>query len=101
MRVDFDFDAPIERRGTASFKWDLYGHDVLPLWVADMDFASPPPVVEALEARAAHGVLGYSLVPDSLVEAIVAHLERRYGWRIEHELDRLAAERRPRAEPGL
>jgi cystathionine beta-lyase len=85
VRVDFDFDAPIERRGTASFKWDLYGHDVLPLWVADMDFASPPPVVEALEARAAHGVLGYSLVPDSLVEAIVAHLERRYGWRVEHE----------------
>ena len=83
MRVDFDFDAPIERRGTASFKWDLYGDDVLPLWVADMDFASPPPVVEALESRAAHGVLGYSLVPDSLVEAIVAHLERRYGWRIE------------------
>ena len=85
MRVDFDFDAPIERRGTDSFKWDLYGDDVLPLWVADMDFASPPPVVEALEARAAHGVLGYSLVPDSLGEAIVDHLERRYGWRIAGE----------------
>ncbi len=83
--MDFDFDAPIERRGTASFKWDLYGDGVLPLWLADMDFASPPPVVEALEARAAHGVLGYTLVPDSLVEAIVAHLERRYGWRIEGE----------------
>ncbi len=83
--MDFDFDAPIERRGTASFKWDLYGDGVLPLWVADMDFASPPPVVEALEARAAHGVLGYTLVPDSLVEAIVAHLERRYGWRIDGE----------------
>ena len=83
MRVDADFDAPIERRGTASFKWDLYGDDVLPLWVADMDFASPPPVVEALEARAAHGVCGYSLVPESLEEAIVDHLERRYGWSIE------------------
>ena len=83
--MDFDFDAPIERRGTASFKWDLYGDGVLPLWVADMDFASPPPVVEALEARAAHGVLGYSMVPDSLIEAIAAHLERRYGWRIESE----------------
>ena len=83
--MDFDFDAPIERRGTASFKWDLYGDDVLPLWVADMDFASPPPVVEALEARVAHGVFGYSLAPDSLIEAIVAHLERRYGWRIESE----------------
>jgi len=83
--VDFDFDAPIERRGTASFKWDLYGDAVLPLWVADMDFASPPPVVEALEARVAHGVFGYSLTTDSLVEAMVAHLERRYGWHIESE----------------
>jgi cysteine-S-conjugate beta-lyase len=81
--VDFDFDAPIERRETASFKWDMYAGDVLPLWVADMDFASPPQVSEALEARARHNVFGYSLVPDSLVEAIVAHLERRYGWRIE------------------
>ena len=83
--MDFDFDAPIERRGTASFKWDLYGDDVLPLWVADMDFASPPQVVEALEARVAHGVLGYSLVPESLIESIAAHLELRYGWQIESE----------------
>lgn len=81
--MDFDFDAPIERRGTASYKWDLYDHDVLPLWVADMDFAAPPPVISALQERAAHGVYGYALVPDSLVEAIVLHLERRYGWRIE------------------
>jgi cystathionine beta-lyase len=85
VRVDFDFDAPIERRGTASFKWDLYPSEPLPLWVADMDFASPPQVVEALAARAAHGVYGYSLVPDSLVGAIVAHLESRYGWRIDGE----------------
>jgi cystathionine beta-lyase len=83
--MDFDFDAPIERRGTACFKWDLYPEETLPLWVADMDFASPPQVVEALEARAAHGVFGYSLVPDSLVQAIVTHLERRYGWCVEGE----------------
>ncbi len=80
-----DFDRRIERRDTASFKWDLYGEDVLPLWVADMDFASPPPVVEALRARAEHGVFGYSLVPGSLETAIMAHLERRYGWHIEKE----------------
>jgi len=79
------FDAHIERRDTASFKWDMYGEDELPLWVADMDFASPPPVVEALEARAAHGVFGYALTTCSLVEAIAAHFERRYGWRIEEE----------------
>ncbi len=81
--MDYSFDHPIERRGTASFKWDLHGGDLLPLWVADMDFASPPQVVEALESRAAHCVYGYSLVPDSLVEAIVRHLDRRYGWRID------------------
>jgi cysteine-S-conjugate beta-lyase len=79
------FDARIERRDTASFKWDMYGEDELPLWVADMDFASPPPVVRALEARAAHGVFGYALTTCSLVEAIAAHFERRYGWRIEEE----------------
>jgi cystathionine beta-lyase len=83
--VDHDFDAPIERRGTASFKWDLYGDGVLPLWVADMDFASPPAVVEALEARVAHGVFGYALTTCPLVEAISAHFERRYGWRVEEE----------------
>jgi cystathionine beta-lyase len=77
------FDTPIERRGTASFKWDMYDGDVLPLWVADMDFASPPPVVEALLAVAGRGVLGYALAPDSLSEAIAGHLERRYGWHIE------------------
>jgi cystathionine beta-lyase len=80
-----DFDQYIARTGTASLKWDRYAGDVLPLWVADMDFASPPAVTEALEARAAHGVFGYSLVPDSLVQAIATHLQGRYGWRIEPE----------------
>ncbi len=77
-----DFDRPIERRGTASYKWDRYGPDVLPFWVADMDLPSPPAVVAALERRAAHGVYGYSTVPDSLVEAMLAHLAGSYGWRV-------------------
>jgi cystathionine beta-lyase len=79
------FDRSIARRGTASFKWDLYEDAPLPLWVADMDFASPPPVVQALEARAAHGVFGYALTTDSLIEAITSHFEHRYGWRIAQE----------------
>jgi cystathionine beta-lyase len=79
------FDTPIERRGTASFKWDLYGRDVLPLWVADMDFASPPPVAKALTAAVDHGVFGYALAPESLTEAIVRHLKRRYGWSVDPE----------------
>ena len=78
-----DFDRPVDRTGTASFKWDKYAAGILPLWVADMDFVSPPAVVAALRERAAHGVFGYALVPDSLIDAIRAHLVARYGWRIE------------------
>ena len=80
-----DFDTPVDRTGTASFKWDKYPEDVLPLWVADMDFVSPPAVVAALRERAVHGVFGYALVPDSLSDAIRAHLAAFYGWRIEPE----------------
>jgi cystathionine beta-lyase len=76
-----DFDRTIERRGTASYKWDRYGPDVLPFWVADMDLPSPPAVVAALERRAAHGVYGYSTVPDSLLDALLTHLARACGWR--------------------
>jgi cystathionine beta-lyase len=80
-----DFDSAVERRGTASFKWELFPPDVLPLWVADMDFASPPAVVRALEQRAAHGVYGYSIVEHSFVDAVRAHLEHEHGWPIEPE----------------
>jgi cystathionine beta-lyase len=83
MRIDFDM--PVDRTGTASFKWDKYPEGVLPLWVADMDFVSPPAVVAALRERASHGVFGYALVPDSLVDAIRAHLAARYSWSIEPE----------------
>jgi cystathionine beta-lyase len=80
-----DFDRPVDRRGTASYKWDRYGPDVLPFWVADMDLPSPPAVVAALERRAAHGVYGYSTVPDSLLEALLAHLAASYGWPVPAE----------------
>lgn len=80
-----DFSLPVERRGTQSLKWDLYPDDVLPLWVADMDFASPPPVVEALKRRAEHGVYGYALPPESLKEAIVERAARRHDWHVRRE----------------
>ena len=80
-----DFDAVVERRGTASYKWDRYGPDVLPFWVADMDLPSPPAVVAALKARAAHGVYGYTHLPDSLVAALLAHLRDGYGWTVAPE----------------
>ena len=79
------FDRPPDRAGTGSFKWQIYGPDVLPLWVADMDFAAPPAVVAAVRRRAEHGVYGYSVVPQSLAEAIVDHLAGRHGWQIEPE----------------
>lgn len=80
----FDFDTLIDRRGTASLKWERYrGRDILPLWVADMDFPSPPEVVEALRARVDHGVFGYTLPPEELVDAVLGMLEREYGWQVE------------------
>jgi len=83
----FDFDRVIDRRGGAfrdSVKWNRYaGSDVLPLWVADMDFAAPPAVIAALQRRVAHGVFGYAEAWPSLVSAVADWLDTRYGWRIE------------------
>jgi cystathionine beta-lyase len=82
--MPFDFDRAPERRGTDSVKWGRYaGRDVLPLWVADMDFAVAPAIEEALARRVAHGVFGYAAPWPSLVEAVQAHLEQEYGWAIE------------------
>ena len=82
--MEFDFDAPVERAGTWSMRWERYaGRDVIPLWVADSDFRAPPAVLEALAARAAHGVFGYTTAPQALTDAIVERLERRYAWRID------------------
>ena len=78
-----DFDQIIDRRHTDSAKWRRYDEDILPLWVADMDFAVPEPVIRALEERVAHGIFGYGLSPDSLCEVIQEHLARLYGWRVE------------------
>ncbi len=84
MRMAFDLDHPPERRGSDSIKWGRYaGRDVLPLWVADMDFPSPPAVIEALRARVEHGVFGYAAPGPSLVSAVVEHLARDHGWSIE------------------
>ncbi len=82
----FDFDTPIDRRGSASVKWDKYrGRDVIPLWVADMDFRSPPVVLEALQRRVEHGVFGYTHAPEELTPAILARLQADYRWQVEPE----------------
>jgi cystathionine beta-lyase len=79
----FDFDAPFDRQHTASLKWEKYqGRDILPLWVADMDFRSPAVIMEALHRRVAHGVFGYGMVPAELVDVVCETLLAKYGWRV-------------------
>ena len=77
--MDYNFDTLIDRRGTASVKWDLYP-GTLPLWVADMDFQAAPAILEALRRRMEHGVFGYELVPDSYYRAVSSWFARRHGW---------------------
>src|SRR3954470_7645065 len=82
--MTFDFDTVLERRGTDSQKWQKYaGRDVLPLWVADMDFKSSPAIIGALQERVAQGVFGYARPVKSTVDAFVNALEQRYGWRVD------------------
>jgi cystathionine beta-lyase len=86
----FDFDTLPDRRGTASLKWDFGGRiagreGLLPLWVADMDFAAPPAIAEVVARRAAHGVFGYTLEPDSYFEAAMRWLAERHGWSVPRE----------------
>jgi cystathionine beta-lyase len=85
MSDDFSlFDIPVDRRGTGSLKWSRYaGREVLPMWVADMDFRSPDAIVQALHRRVDHGVFGYSTAHEGVAEAVCAHLERLHGVKIE------------------
>lgn len=77
----YDFDEIIERRQTNCCKWDqVREKDLLPMWVADMDFKSPPEVIAALEARARHGVFGYSGCWDSWYEALIYWMKKRFDW---------------------
>ncbi len=80
-----DFDRWIDRRCSESIKWHYYGDGVLPLWVADMDFASPEAVLRALHERVAHGVFGYPRDMPELQQVFVERLERLYGWRVSPE----------------
>ncbi len=79
----FDFDTLIDRSNSDSHKWRSYrGKEIIPMWVADMDFQSPPEVIEALHRRVAHGVFGYAEPDAKLKEAIVDHLQRAYSWSV-------------------
>lgn len=88
--MSFDFDQIIPREHTASVKWDArkgyFGReDLLPMWVADMDFAAPEAVTRALVERARHPVYGYTLYPDALYDALIGWLRTRHGWTIERD----------------
>ncbi|MDE6822494.1 MAG: pyridoxal phosphate-dependent aminotransferase [Bacteroides acidifaciens] len=84
--MKYNFDEIIPRRGTNSYKWDSAGDaDILPMWVADMDFRTAPPVVEALRKRVEHGIFGYVRVPDAYYAAVTNWFARRHDWQIEKE----------------
>ena len=83
MNKKYDFDQIIPRRDTNSAKWKRYPNDVLPLWVADMDFPSPDEVVQALKVRAAHPCYGYGCDDEELRGVICDWVELQYGWKIQ------------------
>lgn len=84
--MKYDFDTVVPRRGTNSYKWDsMPREDILPMWVADMDFRTAPAVTDAIRKRAGHGIFGYTRVPDSYYEAVTNWFERRHGWKINPE----------------
>ena len=81
-----EFDTVIDRRGTFASKWEKYrGRDILPFWVADMDFSAPGFILEAVQARLEHGILGYTETPHDLVTTFQTWLQGRHGWRVEEE----------------
>ena len=82
----YDFDELVERRGTGCVKWDeAPSKDVIPLWVADMDFRAAPAILEAVKKRAEHGVFGYTVVEEDYYLAIISWFQRRHNWRIRRE----------------
>ena len=85
--MKYNFDKQISRRGTDSYKWDsAESENVLPMWVADMDFRTAPAIVDALRRRVEHGIFGYTRVPDSYYEAVTGWFARRHGWTIDLSL---------------
>jgi cystathionine beta-lyase len=80
------FDQPVDRRGTNSLKWTRYDSAVLPLWVADMDFRAPEPVLQALRGAVEHGVFGYELLSQSLAETVAARMQKLYSWEVSPEM---------------
>ena len=83
--MKYDFDELVERRGTGCVKWDEASPEVIPLWVADMDFKAAPAILEAVRKRAEHGVFGYTVVEEDYYVAIISWFQRRHQWKIRRE----------------
>ena len=84
--MNYNFDEIIQRRGSDCYKWDCAdGDDVLPLWIADMDFKAAPFIQRALEERVKHGVFGYERVPERYYDTVIAWFQRRHGWTMQRE----------------
>lgn len=84
--MTYDFDKVISRKGTNSCKWDSIESDnLLPMWVADMDFQTAPAIIEALQRRVSHGIFGYTHVPDAYYQAVISWFKRRHGLTIEKD----------------
>ena len=84
--MEYDFSRPTERRGTDSYKWDSAPEtDIIPLWVADMDFETFPGITETLQRRVAHGIFGYTRVPEAYYEAVCNWFGKHHGWHINRE----------------
>jgi len=82
----FNFDEIVDRTKTPCEKWDKYkDQDIIPAWVADMDFKSPPCVIDALQKRVSEGVFGYTGIDDETYDAIISFLKRHYNWEIKKE----------------
>ena len=84
--MKYNFDEIIDRSGTSSLKWEKYeGRDILPMWVADMDFKVPLAILDTLQQSIEHGILGYTLTPDNLNEIVIEKLDSLYNWKVEKE----------------
>ena len=81
--MSYNFDQIIERRNTDSVKWTEYPEDVLPLWVADMDFRTPEPILDAIRVALDRGVLGYEFIKPRTQKVVAERMERLYGWQVD------------------
>ncbi|MBP8164663.1 MAG: aminotransferase class I/II-fold pyridoxal phosphate-dependent enzyme, partial [Anaerolineales bacterium] len=80
-----DFNNVPNRRNSNSIKWLMYPKDVLPMWVADMDFPAPKPILSKLHKAIDHGVMGYEMPTPALLETVAARMDRLYGWKVKPE----------------